>query len=61
MRELARRLDEKGDTKRSKDGRGEKREMCVCVREREESRLIYLIASPGLQPGFNASPTGRLA
>jgi len=24
-----------------------------------QSRLIYLIASPGLQPGFNASPSGR--
>lgn len=28
---------------------------------RLQSRLIYLIASPGLQPGFNASPSGRLA
>jgi len=26
---------------------------------RLQSRLIYLIASPGLQPGFNASLSGR--
>lgn len=28
--------------------------------ERLQSRLIYLIASPGLQPGFNVSPSGTL-
>lgn len=37
-----------------KENEGERRE-----KERLQSRLIYLIASPGLQPGFNASPSGR--
>lgn len=54
VRYLVRReWDERGgkvkEDGRKSDGEGEER----------QSRLIYLIASPGLQPGFNASPSGR--
>jgi len=44
---------------RRKDEGGRERERERGGEERLQSRLIYLIASPGLQPGFNASPSGR--
>lgn len=49
-------LERKGEKERW--GRTRERERESGEEERLQSRLIYLIASPGLQPGFNASPSG---
>lgn len=46
---------------RSKRWREREKERESEIERRLQSCLIYLIASPGLQPGFNASPSGRLA